>query len=529
MHSVNTLSFDFIVVGAGSAGCVLANKLSESGRYSVLLLEQGRCDSSALLKMPKGFGAVLAGTQFVSRYTITRQDDQPSSEVWLRGKTLGGSSSVNGMIWARPQPEGFTALAEAGGDAWSWSQMEPYFNALDGGNSNMGVIPTSPHHNQYPITEAFIDAAGAVGLPCHDLMTDVGQFGAGYLHYNIDSKGRRFSAATAFLKPISHRTNICIKTNSQVDKVIFQDQRASAVLCRTQGELVTYLAKREIVLCAGAIESPQILQRSGIGSKSLLDKLGIDSVYANNNVGKNMREHLLLGVNFEVKSRADTENNQYSGIRLLWNVFRYGLMRTGPMAQSPCHAAAFLCSQEGVDKPDIQLMFNPFTRDGDNFSASPGVSIVGYPMYPKSTGEIRIGSSDPNAPALIKPNYLSDDNDKKISIAALRYIRELATQSPLVERFVQEMPDTAAAQTDEEIIALYKKSGQPGFHATGTCAMGHDSDSAVVDGKTRVYGVDGLRVVDCSIYPQMLSGVTNASVMAIAMRAADQILKDHCE
>lgn len=527
MNSSNNSIFDFIVVGAGSAGCVLANKLSEHGRYSVLLLEQGKSDSSALLKMPKGFGAVLAGTQYVSRYRVTGPDNEPTNEVWLRGKTLGGSSSVNGMIWARPQPEGFAALAEVGGDIWDWSQMEPYFDALDGGDANDGLIPISTHQSQYAITKNFINAASMTGLPRHDHMTAVGQYGVGYLHYNIDTKGKRFSAATAFLKPLSHRANICIATNCQVEKIVFNAKRASAVLCRSHGKPVTYTAQREIVLCAGALESPQILQRSGIGPKSLLHELGIDVVYANDNVGANLREHFLLGINFEVTSRADTENYQYSGIRLLWNILRYALARTGPMAQSPCHAAAFLRSDLHLDQPDIQLMFSPFSRDGDDFSASPGVSIVGYPMYPKSTGEIRICSTDPSIQAQIKPSYLSHDYDKKVSIAVLRHIREITAQLPLAGRFVQEMPQSAAAQTDEEILELYRKNGQPGFHATGTCAMGHDSASAVVDGSACVHGVDGLRVVDCSIYPQMLSGVTNASVMAIAMRVADQILEEH--
>lgn len=527
MNGSNTSIFDFIVVGAGSAGCVLANKLSEHGRYSVLLLEQGRRDSSVLLKMPKGFGAVLAGSKFVSRYAVTRPDDEPSSEVWLRGKTLGGSSSVNGMIWARPQPEGFAALVEAGGDGWNWPHMEPYLNALDGGDSNDGIIPTSTHQSQYAITQAFIDAACVTDLPRRDLMTEVGQYGAGYLHYNIDSKGKRFSASTAFLNPLSGRTNVRIETNCQVDKLVFEAKRATAVLCHSNGEQITYSARREIVLCAGALESPQILQRSGVGPEPLLRELGIDLVHANANVGANLREHLLLGINFEVKSRADTENHQYAGIRLLWNVLRYGLARTGPMAQSPCHASAFLRSDKRLDKPDIQLMFNPFSRDGSNFSASPGVSIVGYLMYPRSRGEIRIRSKETGVQALIKPNYLSDDYDRIGSIAALRHIRAIAAQPQLAERFVQEMPHSAAAQTDEEILGLYRRNGQPGFHATGTCAMGTDSVSAVVDGKARVHGVDGLRVVDCSIYPQMLCGVTNASIMAVAMRAADQILEEH--
>lgn len=525
MNSPKVNDFDFIIVGAGSAGSVLANKLSQQGSYSVLLLEQGKSDSSVLLKMPKGFGAVLAGEKYVSRYSVSSNTLRPNDEVWLRGKTLGGSSSVNGMIWARPQPEGFKALTLAGGDKWSWAQINPYLEELDGAANGKGIICVNRHKNQYAITDAFVESSCSTGLKNYDQMPDVGQIGTGYLYFNIDNKGKRHSAATAFLKPISQQSNIRIETTCQVDKILFEGKHASAVMCQGSSGKITYTARREIILCAGTLESPQILQRSGIGPAPLLDKLGIDIVHENPNVGKNLREHLLLGINFQVKSAAYSENSQYAGLRLLWNVIRYGITRNGPMAQSPCHAATFVSSDIQSKTPDIQIMFSPFSREGNGFSKSPGVSIAGYPMFPKSTGEIMISSARPSAP-IITPNYLSDEYDRKASIEAIRAIRNIAEQTPLADKLLCELPSTAVAQTDDDIVDLYQKNGQPGFHAVGTCAMGSDSESSVVGSNTSVHGVTGLRVVDCSIYPQMLAGVTNALTMAVAMRAADLIIEE---
>lgn len=256
---------DYIVVGAGSAGSVIASKLSENGRHQVLLLEQGKPDSSVLLSMPKGFGAVLAGEEYVTRYPVCRPQGEPASEVWLRGKTLGGSSAVNGMIWARPRPEGMARLVQAGGDAWAWQHIEPLLDTLDGGGSGPGIIKVSTHARHLGIAEAFVEAAVSAGLARRQGMRDRAQEEVAYPFYNIDKRARRCSAATGFLKGAGKRPNLRVETAVRVDRIVFDGRRAHALLAEQHGCPLSFGARREIILCAGALESPQILQRSGIG------------------------------------------------------------------------------------------------------------------------------------------------------------------------------------------------------------------------------------------------------------------------
>jgi choline dehydrogenase-like flavoprotein len=308
--------------------------------------------------------------------------------------------------------------------------------------------------------------------------------------------------------------------------VIFKDKKAQSVLCEKNGAERLFQARKEVILSAGAIESPLILQRSGIGDPALLEELAIDLLHANSHVGSNLREHLIGGVGVETRSPLDSENRQYGGLRLLGNLVRYYASRKGPMSQSPCHAAAFLKSSDSLAAPDVMLMFSPFSRDGDDFSVRAGISLSAYAMYPESSGEVVLASKQPGVPPRIRMSYLQTEYDRRASIAGLRAVKSILEQEPLASRVLVDTSAIAEAETDDELLAIYKAQGQPGFHAVGSCAMGEATSASVVDARARVHGVTGLRVVDGSILPEMIASVTNATVMAVAMRVADLILED---
>lgn len=526
----NEQRHDFIVVGAGSAGCAVAHQLSRSGRYSVLLLEQGQPDHSPLINMPKGFGALLAGEQYVARYPVNNLSRKKNDEVWLRGKTLGGSSAVNGMLWMRPQAAGFTTMQKAGHPYWDWSVLQKYFDVLDGGEQGQGIFRVGPHKKNHRITEAFVNAAHASSLPIITRKTEIGMPGVAPLQFNISPNRQRISAAHAFLKPAENRSSLSIVTGAKIDRIIFDGLRAVGVAGNKGGADFMLYATKEVILCTGTLESPLILQRSGIGPADWLNEQGVTPLIDSPRVGENLREHLLLGVNFQVTNWEHSENRQYQGPRLLGNLLRYALFRSGPMSQSLCHAAAFIALDEGnKEQASAMMMLNPFSRQKDQFSSEPGVSIVGYAIHPQSKGQVRISSRSPDAAPLICARYLETPHDRDVSVAVVRAIRQLAKQDPLAQYIVKEADDSAWAQTDEEIIELYKRKALPGFHAVGSCAMGSNIESSVVDARTRVHGLQGLRIIDGSIMPEMIAPITNAAIMGLAMHAATLIEEDSAQ
>jgi len=532
--------FDDIIVGAGSAGCVLANRLSVNGKRRVLLLEAGGEGDSFLVKIPKGMGKLILDPMHAWQFAVEQSRDagQPPTEIWARGKMLGGSSSINGMIYVRGQPDDYSNWEAKGATGWGWPTMKAAFKAIEdhelGGNEFRGVggpVHISTGKFRYPVAEALIKAGEQLGLPRKEDLNTEDQDGVGYYAHTIKN-GQRVSAAQAFLKPARHRQNLTVVTQALVDRVLLENQRAVGVEARVNGKAVTFRATGEVILSAGALMSPKILQLSGIGPAGLLQSLGINVVCDSPDVGSRMLEHLSFSIPYRLKG--DKGNNQrFYGVGLFKSVLQYFVSRTGPLATGPFEVGAFVRTAPDYTRPNAQLYMSAFSMaQGNNNSArwvsvnqEPGLTIYGQILNLTSEGTVRIRSSNPDDPLSIRPNWLSTPEDEKGVVSMVRYMRGYMKQPAIAHYVGEEIAPGPSCNSDADILKVFRTLSRCGLHGVGTCRMGSDA-SSVVDPRLRVRGVTALRVVDCSVMPGLVSGNTNGPAMALGWHAANLIIED---
>lgn len=536
-----SLTYDYVIVGGGSAGCVLANKLSEDASFSVLLIEAGPVDTNPLIHMPRGLGKLYTSTEHTYFYDTQRSPaDKSLTETWMSGRMLGGSSSLNGLMYLRGHQEDYNNWERnLGLRGWGWDAYGRIFRAMEdhelGANEYRGAggpLSVSVSKNRTLIMDKLIEAGGQLGLRHFEDSSMPEQEGIGYANATI-RKGRRCSAAKAFLDPARGRPNLRIVTDTQVQRILFEGRRAVAVECiQSSGETVQFKAGREIILSAGTLHSPALLQLSGIGPAEHLQSFGIPVLQNSPNVGANLREHLVFRLQYRLTGDY-SQNKEHSGWRVMLHGLRYILTRTGLLAAPPYDLTAFVRTRENLTRPDAQLFIGAMSMAiaEEGFSVDvkledePGVSIIGYGLRPESQGSVMIKSTDPKIAPRITANYLSHPQDREVAISTVRYMRRLFDQ-PMVRPYIQrELLPGPSVQTDEEILRAYDTVSGPGYHPVGTCRMGTDVES-VVDPRLCVRGVSGLRVVDVSVFPTPVSGNTNGPALATAWRASEIILED---
>ncbi len=533
------LEFDYVIIGAGSAGCVLANRLSADSRNRVLLLEAGGSDRRFWIQTPIGYGKSFYDASVNWMY-MTEADPGINNRqsYWPRGKVLGGSSSINAMVYIRGQATDYDDWCDLGNEGWGWGDVLPYFkkseSSSEGGNRYRGADGplhvsnvSSQHH---PLCQRFFDAAQHCGFEFNPDFNGETQEGVGY--YQITTRnGQRMSAARAYLHPALKRDNCEVITQAHVSRILFDGSSADGVEFIQGNQRRRVKARREVIVSAGSVNSPQILQLSGIGEISLLKKFGIDPVVESPAVGHNLQDH--LDCCYYYRSRVPTLNDQlHPWWGKMFAGIQYLLFRQGMLSLSINQAGGFVKSHPSRPRPNIQTYFNPMSYTAAPPGERPLMQPDPYPGFvnsigqiqPLSRGHLQIDSPDPLDAVRIHPNYLSHEEDVTQMLEGVKLLRKLASSPQLAEIIEEEITPGAGVQSDADLIADIRQRSSTVFHPTSTCMMGPDRKTAVVDNHCRVYGAQRLRVVDASVFPSVISGNTNAPVIMVAEKAADLIL-----
>jgi choline dehydrogenase len=526
--------FDYVVVGAGSAGCVLANRLSASGKYSVLLLEAGPRDTNPWIHVPLGYGRLFKEKAVNWMYQTEPEPGLNGRSVFQpRGKTLGGSSSINGLLYIRGQHEDYDRWRQRGNLGWGFDDVLPYFKkaedqtrGADDFHGAGGPLPVSNLGHPDPISAAFIEAAVEAGIPRNPDFNGASQEGAGFFQTTTKG-GRRASAAVAYLRPAKSRSNLHVETSALAERILFEGRRAAAVTYRQAGAPRTARARKEILVAGGAFNSPQLLQLSGVGPAELLRQHGIEVVLDAQGVGHDLQDHMQVRVVMRCSQAITLNDIVNNPARKILAGLRYAAFRTGPLTIAAGTSGAFFKTNPRLATPDIQIHFLPFSTDkmGEKLHPFSGFTASVCQLRPESRGSIRIRSADPAAPPEIRINYLASEVDRTANVEGLKILRKILSAPALAPFVVEEVDPGAKVTSDEALLAFCRKRGTTVYHPTSTCRMGSDP-LAVVDQRLRLRGIDGLRVVDASVMPDLVSGNTNAPVIMIAEKASDMILQD---
>jgi choline dehydrogenase len=527
-------TFDYVIVGAGSAGCVLANRLSADGRHRVLLLEAGPADRYPWIHIPIGYGKTMFHPVLNWGFYAEPDPGLDLRRVYHpRGRTLGGSSAINGMIQIRGQPEDFDGWESLGAKGWGWKDALPYFirsetnsRGADAFHGDRGPIFVSDIAERHELVDALIDGCGELGIPRTEDFNGATQEGAGYIQLTTRN-GWRCSAAVAYLRPARRRPNLAVETDAHVTRILFEGLRAVGVEYAKGGRTLTARSARETLVAAGALQSPQVLQLSGIGKKDLLEQLGVPVRHDLPAVGENLQDHLILRMIYRCRKPITTNDDLRNPMKKVATALRWALFRRGPMAVGVMIGGMITRALPDAKTPDYQLFLSTVSADERGATPHPwsGFTLNYYALRPTSRGHVRITSSDPKRYPAMQFNYLSTEYDRTMMLAGMKLTRKVMATRAFAAYVAAEYKPGPSVQADDEILSYVRTAGTTGFHPCGTCRMGEDAD-AVVDARLRVRGVHALRVVDASVMPTLVSGNTNAATIMIAEKAADMIRED---